>query len=136
MRKKSSYNLFLLRSSDQLCEALPGLSGAGVCGHCCRGGFSQANAALFGSASSVKQQDSQQLEVPKPAHSGKHTAFTDQTCRVRGPVVGAGSVCNAQPFGHRDNGSPSLKICYWPKKPAFSVSCGSAYCPEQQRSTD
>ena len=36
----------------------------------CRGGFSRVNAPLFGSASSVKQQDSQQLEVPKPAHSG------------------------------------------------------------------
>ena len=35
----------------------------------CRGGFSQANAALLGSANSAKHQDSQQLEVPKPAHS-------------------------------------------------------------------
>jgi len=35
----------------------------------CRGGFSHANATLFGSASSSKQQDSQQLEATKPAHS-------------------------------------------------------------------
>ena len=33
----------------------------------CRGGFSHDNATLFGSASSAKQQDSQQLEALKPA---------------------------------------------------------------------
>ena len=35
----------------------------------CRGWFSHANETLLRSASSAKQQDSQQLEVPKPAHS-------------------------------------------------------------------
>jgi len=43
----------------------------------CRGGFSHNNASLFGSASSAKQQDSQQLEAPKPAHSGKHILLAD-----------------------------------------------------------
>jgi len=45
----------------------------------CRGGFSHDNATLFGSASSAKQQDSQQLEASKPARSEKHTAFSDRT---------------------------------------------------------
>ena len=40
--------------------------------HFCRGRFSHVNVPLFGSASSAEQQDSQQLEAPKPAHSGKH----------------------------------------------------------------
>jgi len=43
----------------------------------CRGGFSHGNAPLFGSAISAEQQGSQQLEGPKPAHSGKHKSFTD-----------------------------------------------------------
>jgi hypothetical protein len=48
-----------------------------ACGRFCRGGFSHANATLFGSASSAEQQDSQQLEVPKPAHSGEHILLAD-----------------------------------------------------------
>jgi len=35
----------------------------------CRGGFSHANARLFGAAISARQQDLQQLEAYKPAHS-------------------------------------------------------------------
>jgi hypothetical protein len=45
--------------------------------HLCRGGFSHSNPTLFGSASFTKQQDLQQLEVPKPAHPEKHISFAD-----------------------------------------------------------
>jgi hypothetical protein len=44
----------------------------------CRGRFSHANVLLFGSASSARQQGLQQLEMSKPAHSGKHISLTDQ----------------------------------------------------------
>ncbi len=51
--------------------------------HLCRGRFSHVNPLLFGLTSSAKQRDSQQLEAPRPDHSGRHMSFTDQAIKRR-----------------------------------------------------
>ena len=50
----------------------------------CRGGFSHVDTVSFGAAIPVRQRNSHQLEAPKPAHSGKHASFTNQTIQITG----------------------------------------------------
>ena len=66
----------------------------------CRGGFSHINTVSLGAAIPAKQHDTHWLEAPRPAHSGKRIAFTDQICRARrrSRYVGAGLFISPMPL--------------------------------------